>query len=187
MKQDECTKSDKNDEENLSVLQYRYIKELSKLKYEQEIRREQSLIQQASQMQTVFSFMTASIFMAVSICVEHRGKLSLDFFLICISVIIIFLIASLVLASLAQWRWKKTAMLNIKEIKNEIINSDDWQSLTEECNQIDQWIYFVGEIQECDAKINDRRALFIRASMVCFYCSTAFIIISFIIGVAKIV
>ena len=114
MKQDECTKSYKNNEEDLCVSQYRYIKELSKLKYEQEIRREQSLIQQASQMQTVFSFMTAAIFMAVSICVENRGKLSLDFFLFCTSVIIIFLIASLVLASLAQWRWKKIAMPNIK-------------------------------------------------------------------------
>ena len=95
-----------NQAEFLITSQFRHIKELSELKYEAEEKREQNLIQQSSQMQTVFSFMTAAIFMAVPICIEHRGNLSLEFFLVSVSVIVVFLIASLTLASLAQWRWK---------------------------------------------------------------------------------
>lgn len=93
------TASDSNDD--LIIPQYRHIKELSTLKYEAEEKREKNLIQQSSQMQTVFSFMTAAIFMAVPICIENRGPLSLNFFLVSISIIVLFLIASLVLASLA--------------------------------------------------------------------------------------
>ena len=78
--------------------QYRYIKELAKLKYETEEQREQALIQQSSQMQTVFSFVTAAVFMAMTICIQNREPLSLEFFLISISIITFFLLMSLAFA-----------------------------------------------------------------------------------------
>lgn len=65
------TKTDSESVDDLITTQYRYIKELSALKYESEEKREQNLIQQSSQMQTVFSFMTAAIFMVVPICIEY--------------------------------------------------------------------------------------------------------------------
>lgn len=179
------TASDSNDD--LITPQYRHIKELSALKYEAEEKREKNLIQQSSQMQTVFSFMTAAIFMAVPICIENRGPLSLNFFLVSISIIVLFLIASLVLASLAQWRWKTETFPDVFQIKDAILNSPDWKKITVESYQIDQWVDLIGKVQSKKAKINDRRVHLIMASMICFYCSIFSVIISFVIGVAKII
>lgn len=179
--------TDSTQKTDVITSQYRHIKELSKLKYDAEERREQNLIQQSSQMQTVFSFMTAAIFMAVPICVEYRGTLSLEFFLLSVFIIVIFLIASLVLASIAQWRWKTKTLPDITTIKDEVINSSEWEALTVEYNQIDQWVNIVGEVQAKKATLNDRRVKLIMASMICFYCSILSIVISFIIGIAKIV
>lgn len=176
-----------NDESDAITSQFRHIKELSKLKYDAEERREQNLIQQSSQMQTVFSFMTAAIFMAAPICIEYRGTLSLEFFLLSISIVVIFLTASLVLASIAQWRWKTKALPDIATIKDEVINTPNWETLTIEYNQIDQWVNIIGEVQSEKAKLNDRRVKLIMASMICFYCSISSIVISFVIGISKIV
>lgn len=178
---------DSNYVDDLITTQYRHIKELAALKYEAEEKREQNLIQQSSQMQTVFSFMTAAIFMAVAICIEYRRALSLKFFLVTISIIMFFLIASLVLASLAQWRWKTETFPDVLQIKDNVINNPEWQKLTVEYNQIDQWVDIIGKVQEKKAKLNDRRVYLIMASMICFYCSIFSVMISFVIGIAKII
>lgn len=172
--------------ENLITSQYRYIKELAWLKYESEEKREQNLIQQSSQMQTVFSFMTAAIFMAVPICIEFRASLSLEFFLASSSSVVSFLIVSLLLASIAQWRWKTTTFPDVNEIKDCIINNPDWEKLTIEYNQIDQWVNVIGKVQKQRATLNDRRVYLIMASMLCFYCSIFSVVISFVIGISKI-
>ena len=177
------TNDDCND--HLITAQFRHIKELSALKYEAEEKREQNLIQQSSQMQTVFSFMTAAIFMAVPICIEYRSTLSLDFFFVSISIIVLFLIASLVLASLAQWRWKTETLPDVFEIKKSVINHPEWQKLTIEYHQIDQWVEIIGKVQEKKAKLNDRRVHLIMASMICFYCSIFILIVSFVIVITK--
>jgi len=165
--------------------QYRHIKELSQLKYDAEEKREQNLIQQSSQMQTVFSFMTAAIFMAVPICIEYRGALSLEFFLISTSIIVLFLVGSLVLASIAQWRWKTKTFPDVTEIKANVINSPDWEKFTVEYNQIDQWIDIISRVQAEKARLNNRRVALIISSMICFYCSISSVVISFIIGISK--
>ena len=171
----------------LIASQYRYIKELSKLKYEAEEKREVNLIQQSSQMQTAFSFMTAAIFMAVPICIEYRGTLSLEFFLISVSVIVLFLITSLVLASLAQWRWKTKELPDVPQIEDSIIKNSEWEKLTIEHYQLMQWVEAIGKIQENKSKLNNRRVYLIMSSMICFYCSIISIVASFIIGIGKIV
>lgn len=174
------------DNEALITTQYRHIKELSALKYESEEKREQNLIQQSSQMQTAFSFMTAAIFMAVPICIDYRGELSLEFFLISISITVLFLIVSLVLASVAQWRWKTETFPDVIQIKDSVINNPEWQKLTIEYNQIDQWVDIVGKVQKKKADLNDRRVRLIIASMICFYFSIFSVLVSFLIGITKI-
>lgn len=173
--------------DDLITTQYRHIKELSALKYEAEEKREQNLIQQSSQMQTVFSFMTAAIFMAVPICIEYRGSISLEFFLVSISIIVLFLIGSLVLASLAQWRWKTETFPDVLEIKDNVISNPEWQKLTVEYNQIDQWVDIIGKVQGKKAELNDRRVRLIMASMICFYCSIFSVVVCFMVGIAKII
>jgi hypothetical protein len=164
--------------------QYQHIKELSQLKYDAEEKREQNLIQQASQMQTVFSFITAAVFMAVPVCIQYRGKLSLKFFFLSISLITAFILSSLVLASIAQWRWKTKTFPDIEVIKKSILDSPEWEKNLDEYNRIDQWINLVAIVQKDKARLNDRRVKLIIASMICFFCSVVTIAISFIIAVS---
>jgi len=163
--------------------QYRHIKELASLKYEAEEKREQNLLQQASQMQTVFAFMTAALFMATAICIQYRGALSLKFFLVSISTITFFLLASLICASISQWRWKTGAFADIPKIKESILNNPEWEKTLVEYNRINQWIDLMATIQGEKARLNKRRVGLIIASMICFYCAVLTIIISFIIGI----
>lgn len=170
-------------EEQQIVSQFQYIKELSLMKFQAEDQREQNLIQQSSQMQTAFSFMTAAIFMALPICIEYRGVLSLNFFLISTSIISFFLIASLILASIAQWRWKTESLPDISVIKDEIVNSKEWESLCLPHVQSAQLVELIGQIQQHKSKLNDRRVKLIMISMCCFYLSVISIIVSFIIAI----
>lgn len=117
------------EQERQITAQYQYIKELATLKYDAEEKREQNLIQQSSQMQTAFSFMTAAVFAATAICIEYRGKLTLNFFLIAVSIVTFLLIVSLLLASIAQWRWKTEAFPDIQDIKNTVVNDPEWENL----------------------------------------------------------
>lgn len=165
--------------------QYQHIKELAILKYDAEEKREQSLIQQSSQMQTVFSFLTAALFMATPICIEHRGVLPLRFFTLSISIITAFLLASLGLASIAQWRWKTKTFPDIKDMKAELLGSVDWRLLLVEYNRLNQWINLVAEVQNEKSKLNDRRVRLIMASMICFFLSLILIVVFFFIGLYK--
>ena len=183
---DKTNAGDRLSEPDLITPQFRHIKELARLKYTAEEQREQNLIQQSSQMQTAFSFTTAALFMATSICVQYREPLSLNFFLVAISCISALLIASLVFASVAQWRWKTDSFPDIETIKKENLDSDEWQNLCIEAYQIDQWINLVGTVQKEKTRLNDLRVKLIMASMVCFYAAIATIVLFFVIGICKI-
>ena len=167
--------------------QFRHIKELAKLKYDAEEKREQNLIQQSSQMQTVFSFMTMAVFMATPICIQYRGALTLKFFFVSISSIILFLLGSLVLASIAQWRWKTHAFPDVNQIKESVINDPEWHKVLIEYHRIDQWVDLIATVQAEKAKLNNRRVRLIMASMICFFCSVAAVIIGFIVGIISLI
>lgn len=174
------------EQERQITAQYQYIKELATLKYDAEEKREQNLIQQSSQMQTAFSFMTAAVFAATAICIEYRGKLTLNFFSDSSICCLLFCwLWVLLLASLAQWRWKTEAFPDILDMKDTVVNDPEWEKLTIKYHQINQWIDLVGKVQKKKAKINDRRVKLIMASMICFYLSIGSIVISFFIGVMK--
>lgn len=179
----EAVLEDSNQE--LITSQYRYIKELAILKYDAEEKREINLLQQSSQMQTAFSFMTAALFMAVPICIEHRGAISLEFFLVSVSIVTALLMASLICASIAQWRWKTETFPDIKKIKDEVINNPEWEKLCIEYHQVNQWIDLVGSVQSEKARLNDRRVGLIITSMICFYGSIGTLVVCFFIGIAK--
>lgn len=170
----------KKQEEQADSL-YSYVKELAKLKYDAELRREDSLIQQSSHMQTAFSFMTAAVFMATPILIDNRGELSLDFFLWSVSSIILALLSSLVLASLAQRRFLKRTLMNIPDIEESV--SDSYSELLTSASQKKQWVQVLGDVQvDLDQK-NSIRVKLIKASMCCFLVSIGLIVLWFIIGI----
>ena len=171
---------DKQEKQILS--QYRYIKKLADEKYSAEEKREANLVQQSSQMQTAFSFITAAVFMATPICLEYRGSLPLCFFLVSLSTITGCILVSLILASVAQWRWKTESFPDIDVLKESIIGSAEWQKLTEEYNQLAQHIDLLAKVQREKSRLNDRRVKLIMGSMIFFWISIACVFISFVVA-----
>ena len=159
---------------------YSHVKDISSLKYESELRREDSLIQQSSHMQTAFSFMTAAVFMVFPILIENRGEISLDFFFWAGSTITIALLASLVLASLAQRRVLKKTFMNIPEIEQFV--SDTYLDTLSKAAQLKQWVQVVGEVQVSLDKANNSRVKLIQWSMRCFFLAIGLIVLWYIIG-----
>ncbi|MBX4268896.1 hypothetical protein [Clostridium estertheticum] len=172
------------DSEQDAIMLLKHIKEIAKLKYESELKREDSLIKQSSQMQTVFSFVTGSIFMAVTVIISNRGKLSLKFFLVAISCIMIFLIVSLVTASLAQQRKIQNTFPDVYVLEKFV--SDNWEDTMKESQRLKQWIDLVAKVQIEKSNLNNKRVNYIRFSMGSFYGAIISIIFWFIVGVIKI-
>lgn len=159
------------EQEQQAIALYKYVKELSRLKYESELRREDSLIQQSSNMQTAFSFMTATVFMALPIMLEYRRSLSIHFFFVAVSTIMFFLLVSLVTASFAQRRVKREALMSIDDMEKYILVN--WNTVLTESQQLKQWVKVMGRVQKSLAKTNEKRISKIRISMYSFFMSIA--------------
>lgn len=172
-----------SDLDGQAAILYKHVRDMGEIKYENELRREDSLIQQSSHMQTAFSFMTAAIFMAVPIMIEHRGNLTLEFFLLSVSTIVACLLVSLVTASLAQRRVKKEALLDIEDIEKFV--SDNWEKSLTDAQQLKQWVQVMGKVQKSLSTINESRVKLIRASMASFLISIGLIIFWYVIAIFK--
>lgn len=172
------------DEEVKNIL-FEFILDIAKDKYEYENRRGQELIQQSGQMQAAFSFMTAALFMALPVVMDHPGNLSVNFFLAMSSFVVFFLLLSLVLASIAAWRWKKETLENISVLRKSIIDSSEWKEYLKKYNRMDTKIQALEKAQVSNEKINDRRAKLIRFSMISFWCSIGCVVIFYCIAMYK--
>lgn len=170
-------------EEKQALSQYKYIKRLADAISEAETKRESDLIQQSNQMQTAFSFITGAVFMAAPICIEYRGELPLKFFMISFSAITLFILISLVLASIAQWRWKTETFPDIDVLRSAVLESKDWEILSKEQGQLAQEVDLLARIQKEKSKLNDRRVGLIMASMIFFWISIGCVVVSFVIAI----
>lgn len=177
---------EENVQKEIQICQYKHLKELANLKYNAEKERRESLISQASQMQAAFSFITAAFFAALTICVSNKGKLPLSLFLITSCIICALLLASLILASLAQWRFKTKTMPDIRTIEETIFEDPQFVEYKNEEYRIAQYVQLLSETQVAMEKLNEKRVNLICASMVCFYIAIAVIVVSAIIFLAKI-
>lgn len=179
--QDTSIKDVKNfNDEDYNSSQYRQILRISQMTIENELRREDSLLTQASHMQTAFAFTTAAIFTILPVCLENKGKLSYLFFYIWIAIIIFFMLASLVCASAAQWRFKTLTYESVENIKGAILNDSQWKKYTNESYCDAQVVDMFQKIYSEKYKINEKRVMFIMTSMVCFFTALSFVIICFI-------
>ncbi len=169
------------EEQQQIISQLEYIKELSILKYEEEQRRTKSLIQQSSQMQASFSFVIVAVFMAVAILLEYRGGLSLKLFFVPVVLIIVLLFISLIFASLVQYRYTRKVLLDIKDINNRIIDSENWKKFTCREYQLRDWIDTIADVQDSESTLNNRRVKQIRQSMRFLWGAIASVIIFIIV------
>ena len=146
------------------------IVEFSKFSYELEEKREQSLIEQSSQMLTAFSIASAALLMAVPIILEYTC-ISKCRILISAGLVLFFMLISMVLAVISQWRFKYKTMMNGDELLQKVEKNAKGHIYQAQYDY--QWIDQLKEIQDSKKKNNDKRYKLIHASMIFFLIATA--------------
>ncbi|HCC34346.1 MAG TPA: hypothetical protein DEQ02_01425 [Ruminococcaceae bacterium] len=178
-----------NDEEQTSYLDEQQkladfmmgnVKEFGKYSFELEEKREQSLINQSTQMVTAFSVFSIAIYTLLPV---FQNIPIIPFFklLFCVGIVTIFLLASLVLAVLVQWRFKYYTMKNIEEFYKSV--NEEHENYTTQAQFDIQWKDQLKDIHLSKFKLNNRRVKLIKASMVLFFIAVGTVILS-VIGIA---
>ena len=147
-------------------LRLKNVVEMGKFSYELKEKREQSLITQSGQMLTTFSIASAAVLMALPVMLEYTYY-SQKALLSAAALILLPLVASMVLAVWAQWRFKYTTMENAAELLSKIEKNADKHIYQAQYNY--QWIDQLRIIQESKKELNDRRVKIIKASQICFF------------------
>lgn len=145
----------------------RNIKELGKYSYELEEKREQSLLDQAGKMLTAFALFTAALNMLLSAVLTHATiPISKNKLILFGGVISFFLLVSLVLAIMAQWRYSFIVMQDALEIYEQV--KADFQNYPTQAEFDMQWVYQLKHIHYGKRRNNERRVKLIKASMAIF-------------------
>lgn len=180
---DDLTNSKDDKSDRLKLLEYEY--KLVQLKYDNELRREDSLIQQSGRMQTTFSFCMAALFMIIPIAIEYRGVLSLYFFLIAASSIVVLLLFSLFMATMAQNRRMRASLPDGKEQMDYIEkNQEKFKSDEQKQKYLNDTI---SELQYSLAQDCKKRVTRIQWSMRSFYGALGLCVFWFIVAICKII
>lgn len=166
--------ADSFDQEELRT---RNVVEFAKFSFELEEKREQSLINQSSQMLTAFSVASAALLMTAPIILEHtcvqKNKI-----LLLVGGALTFLLASMILAMVSQWRFKYKTMMNGDEFLKKISANKSCHVYQMHYNY--QWIDQLTEIQDSKKKNNDKRRLLISYSMGVFFFAILELLVGFI-------
>lgn len=168
-----------------AAILYRHVKELSLMTYKNELLIESSIIKQSSQMQTAFSFVIVALFMVAPIVLQYCDSLSMTFYLIAFSSICFFLLASLIAATMGQWRMKSESFPDVSELENFI--SKEWRNSLAEEQQLKQLVGLLGTVQRSKADNNKKRVNYIIGSMILFFISIGLIAFWFVVGICKII
>lgn len=97
--------------------------EYAKLAYEQEEKREDSLVNQATQMTTYFSFVSVLVLMIIPLIVFKGSTISHKYIAIVSVISLTLLFASMILAVIAQWRFKYQSLSSPLTTFNHIIEN----------------------------------------------------------------
>lgn len=160
------------------TLRMKNVAEFAKFSFELEEKREQSVINQAGQMLMAFSVTSVAELMAVPILIEHTN-LPDCMILFSSGLILTFLLASMTLAIISQWRFHYKTMFNGKELLQRV-EADVYRHAFQP--QYDfQWILQLSAIQESKKKNNDIRCNLIQASMIAFFVAVACVVVCSVI------
>lgn len=156
---------------------YSYIKDFAILKLESETKRENFLIRQSTSLQIISLFTIAALFITAPTIIEYRGKIPLEFLLFSFSIITIFLLISLLFASLAQKKELQATIPDVDVFMQHMI--DNYEIYLSSIQRDRAFAELVGKVQKCKNKINNKRTKKIDWSMWLFYAAL-FLIIVFI-------
>lgn len=173
------SKHKKEKDKNGEQAAYEFLRDLSMLSSEEEGKRELSLINQSNQMQTSFSFATAVIYVLLPVFIEHTAA-SRRYIFIAYAVVSAVLVASFVLAMLAQWRYKYETYASTYALRDHL--KPYMSNLTGVGVKEGLWVDLVGKVQDAKTKLNHKRAKLISASMHCFFCALGLTLALVLIG-----
>ncbi len=178
-----CTQQE---EENDKMVKdcYRYMLDFSKIIFENEIKREESIINQAGRMQSAFSFITLSVLAAVPVIIKYRGLLSLNFLFFAFSSIVISIIISLIFATVAQDRKKRSDFPTISMIRQLI--EEEYENFDSFAKRDKYLVKTYEKIHNDYVKVNEKRIMYIKLSTYSFYVAVALIFFWTVISLSKI-
>lgn len=159
---------------------FEYEVDIIKFKYENELQREDSLIQQAGRMQSAFAFSTAALFMGMPVMFQYRGELSFCFIFVVVSSITIVLLMSLFASLMAQNRGYLKVLPIGKEFMAYIEDNEGFFDSEEKRNRY--LAETLAEIEESIVLSNKKRVLWVRISMILYYCALAICAMWFIVA-----
>ena len=162
-------------EQKQAELMMKNIVEFGKYSYDLEEKREESLIKQSSQMLTAFSIFSAVLFTVLKIIIDIK-VVSVWRLLFCAGVVSLFLVSSLVLALMAQWRFKYSTMQDVKVFYDRV--NEEFQNYTSQVQFDVQWKEQLISIHSSKKKNNDKRAKLVIASMVVFVSAIGIVLAS---------
>lgn len=151
------------------------IVEFGKYSFELQQKREESIINQSGNMLTAFSVVSAVMVMGIPLLIEHTVAPT-DQILFCAGLSLLFLLISLVFATIAQWRFKYQSMDSVDAFYNSVIN--EFENYSSQAQFYRQWKAQLSMLHSSKKKLNDIRARLITASMVSFWFSIGIVIIS---------
>ena len=160
------------------TLRMENVAEFARYSFQLEEKREQSILNQAGQMLMAFSVSSVAVLMATPIILDHTSIPSC-MILLSAGIVLTFMLISMVLAVISQWRFHYKTMFNGKELLQKVeadISRHAFQP------QYDfQWILQLSAIQESKKKNNDIRCNLIQASMIAFFVAVACLVICSVI------
>ena len=155
------------EQQKQAEMMVRNIKEMGQYSYELEEKREQSLLDQAGKMLTAFALFTAALNMLLSAVLTHATiPISKNKLILLGGIVSFFLLVSLVLAIMAQWRYGYIVMMDAQKIYEQV--KEDFQNYPTQAEFDKQWMYQLKQIHYGKRRNNERRVKLIKASMVVF-------------------
>ena len=165
------------EQQKMVEMMMRNIKDFGKYSYEQEETRERSLLDQAGKMLTAFALFTAALNMLLSAVLTHATiPISKNKLIFLGGAISLVLLASLVLAIMAQWRYKYKVLQDGQTWFNHVYAN--YQSYSTQADFDKAWMEQIKEIHDAKTKSNDRRVKLIMAAMITFLLAVLLVILA---------
>lgn len=159
--------------------EYRFLAVFSKEILDSEERREQAIIDQAGRMQQAFSFVTVAVLAIVPLLLSWT-KLSQEYILVFSSIVLTGLCLSLMLATIAQWRYKREDYPNIADLHEKM--KKEFRSFETEEQRDKYYVETLAVIQKSLGERTDKRIRHLKGSMLVFILTLFICVICFVIG-----
>ena len=121
--------------------------------------------------------------MVAAIAVEYKYPLTYGFLLLTFSTITALLLASLILATVAQKREKRNDFVNIKETSDFI--QRNYETIESDAAKDLQYIALIEKVQSEVKRTNDNKVVLIQWSMRLFYTSIGLSVFWFLVALIK--